>query len=222
MTRWVTTMQHFCVLFWLWFCIYMYGISIQGCAMLVCSLTQRLIIDRVFVSPGLTCCLYFWDNRFAKRYKSFVKNVRQLQQHVGDELRAIMVRSKPSNEVANNQSALWMNFTMVEWEIIREPQDQMCRSLTKCYEPRKYGRLMTLDILGILLYVDVVRKHVLGIHISSLAIPMRYVPYSISQEICTRFCCALLCCGYAIVYNEFTWSIYAYSSGLLCWHWGNR
>ena len=28
--------------------------------------------------------------------------------------------------------------------------------------------------------------------------------YSISQEICTRFCCALLCCGYAIVNNEFT------------------
>ena len=48
------------------------------------------------------------------------------------------------------------------------------------------------------------------------------VMYSISQEICTRFCCALLCCGYAIVHNEFTWSIYPYSSGLLCWHWGNR
>ena len=46
--------------------------------------------------------------------------------------------------------------------------------------------------------------------------------YSISQEICTRFCCALLCCGYAIVHNEFTLSIYPYSSGLLCWHWGNR
>ena len=46
--------------------------------------------------------------------------------------------------------------------------------------------------------------------------------YSISQEICTRFCCALFCCGYAIVHNEFTWSIYPYSSGLLCWHWGNR
>ena len=46
--------------------------------------------------------------------------------------------------------------------------------------------------------------------------------YSISQEICTRFCCALLCCGYAIVHNELTWSIYPYSSGLLCWHWGNR
>ena len=46
--------------------------------------------------------------------------------------------------------------------------------------------------------------------------------YSMSQEICTRFCCALLCCGYAIVHNEFTWSIYPYSSGLLCWHWGNR
>ena len=48
------------------------------------------------------------------------------------------------------------------------------------------------------------------------------VSYSISQELCTRFCCALLCCGYAIVHNEFTWSIYPYSSGLLCWHWGNR
>ena len=46
--------------------------------------------------------------------------------------------------------------------------------------------------------------------------------YSISQEICTRFCCALLCCGYAIVHNELTWSIYPYSSGLFCWHWGNR
>ena len=31
--------------------------------------------------------------------------------------------------------------------------------------------------------------------------------YSISQEICTRFCCAFLCCGYAIVHNEFTWII---------------
>ena len=28
--------------------------------------------------------------------------------------------------------------------------------------------------------------------------------YSISHEICTRFCCVLLCCGYAIVHNEFT------------------
>ena len=45
---------------------------------------------------------------------------------------------------------------------------------------------------------------------------------SISQEICTRFCCALLCCGYAILHNECTWSIYPYSSGLLCRHWGNR
>ena len=46
--------------------------------------------------------------------------------------------------------------------------------------------------------------------------------YSISQELYTRFCCALLCCGYVIVHNEFTWSIYPYSSGLLCWHWGYR
>ena len=29
-----------------------------------------------------------------------------------------------------------------------------------------------------------------------------FYPYSISQEICTRFCCALLCCGYAIVHND--------------------
>ena len=49
-----------------------------------------------------------------------------------------------------------------------------------------------------------------------------YAIYRMSQEICTRFCCALFCCGYAIVQNEFTWSIYPYSSGLLCWHWGNR
>ena len=53
-------------------------------------------------------------------------------------------------------------------------------------------------------------------------VPQIYRTYGISQEICTRFCCALLCCGYAIVHNEFTWSIYPYSSGLLCWHWGNR
>ena len=51
---------------------------------------------------------------------------------------------------------------------------------------------------------------------------MKNKEYSISQEICTRFCCALLCCDYAIVHNEFTWSIYPYSSGLLCWHLGNR
>ena len=55
-----------------------------------------------------------------------------------------------------------------------------------------------------------------------LIMGQQFRSYSISQEICTRFCCALLCCGYAIVHNEFTWSIYPYSSGLLCWHWGNR
>ena len=32
--------------------------------------------------------------------------------------------------------------------------------------------------------------------------------YSISQEICTRFRCALISCGYAIVHNESTWNIY--------------
>ena len=31
--------------------------------------------------------------------------------------------------------------------------------------------------------------------------------YSISQKICTRFCCALFCCGHVIVHNEFTRSI---------------
>ena len=52
--------------------------------------------------------------------------------------------------------------------------------------------------------------------------PCHTYMYSISQEICTLFCCALLCCGYAIVHNEFMWNIYPYSSGLLYWHWGNR
>ena len=77
-------------------------------------------------------------------------------------------------------------------------------------------------------------KHILG-YISTLSLVLYNTThptqspglrltssYSISQEICTRFCCALLCCGYAIVHNEFTWSIYPYSSGLLCCHWGNR
>ena len=59
-------------------------------------------------------------------------------------------------------------------------------------------------------------------HIYSYKLVGHWSRYSISQEICTRFCCALLCCGYAIVHDEFTWSIYPYSSGLLCWHWGNR
>ena len=71
-------------------------------------------------------------------------------------------------------------------------------------------------------------NHTNRIHCSTHCMQGQSVPeagnpvYSISQEICTRFCCALLCCGYAIVHNEFTWSIYPYSSGLLCWHWGNR
>ena len=36
----------------------------------------------------------------------------------------------------------------------------------------------------------------------AMTFPVRW--YSTSQEICTRFCYALLCCGYAIVHNEFT------------------
>ena len=66
---------------------------------------------------------------------------------------------------------------------------------------------------------------ILGMSVTLVKIetsPLVSDTYSISQEICTRFCCALLCCGYAIVHNEFTWSIYPYSSGLLYWHWGNR
>ena len=64
---------------------------------------------------------------------------------------------------------------------------------------------------------------VLAVLSFSWGYPVNYfLGYSISQEICTRFCCALLCCGYVIVHNKFTWSIYPYSSGLLCWHWGNR
>ena len=64
------------------------------------------------------------------------------------------------------------------------------------------------------IWMDSIWFNVMCLHMTWLAI------YSTSQEICTRFCCALLCCGYAIVHNEFTWSIYPYSSGLLCWHWG--
>ena len=41
--------------------------------------------------------------------------------------------------------------------------------------------------------------------VNGLPVTHGRIPYSISQEICTRFCCALLCCGYAIVHNEFTW-----------------
>ena len=58
--------------------------------------------------------------------------------------------------------------------------------------------------------------------ISTAVVFLQDIAYSISQEISTRFCCALFCCGYVIVHNEFKWSIYPYSSGLLCWHWGNR
>ena len=51
----------------------------------------------------------------------------------------------------------------------------------------------------------------------SLDTHVQYIPRNMHTV-----CCALLCCGFAIVHNEFTWSIYPYSSGLLCWHWGNR
>ena len=38
--------------------------------------------------------------------------------------------------------------------------------------------------------------------------------YSISQEICMRFCFAVLCCGYTL-------ADFPYPSGLLVWHCGN-
>ena len=52
--------------------------------------------------------------------------------------------------------------------------------------------------------------HVIKFHITDEL--MAFIPssgvkaltYGISQEICTRFCCALLCCGYAIVHKEST------------------
>ena len=77
-------------------------------------------------------------------------------------------------------------------------------------------RLSIFSPLSIIQYV--------GLYVFSLpiSIVMIEIICSISQEICTRFCCTLLCCGYVIVHNEFTWSIYPYSSGLFCWHWGNR
>ena len=71
--------------------------------------------------------------------------------------------------------------------------------------------LVTFYSIAVVVALNVKRNEPLVLHI-----------YSISQEICTRFCCVLFCCGYVIVHNEFTWSIYPYSSGLLCWHWGNR
>ena len=44
----------------------------------------------------------------------------------------------------------------------------------------------------------------LGKGYSPYILSTTWLAYSISQEICTRFCCALLSCGYAIVHNEFT------------------
>ena len=75
-----------------------------------------------------------------------------------------------------------------------------------------------------LIFHDPFRLDIITANYALYSLPYVFaeLTYSISQEICTRFCCALLCCGYAIVHNEFTWSIYPYSSGLLCWHWGNR
>ena len=61
--------------------------------------------------------------------------------------------------------------------------------------------------------IDVVHTiMLLCVHVLLMLLICFLVIYSISQEICTRFCCALLSCGYAIIHNEFTWSIYPYSS----------
>ena len=52
---------------------------------------------------------------------------------------------------------------------------------------------------------------------------VQYIPRNLHTVLlCFVLCFVLLCCGYAIVHNEFTWSIYPSPSGLLCWHWGNR
>ena len=75
---------------------------------------------------------------------------------------------------------------------------------------------------GFFYYPTKLQRTAWGLSIWRWWIGAQFSLYSISQEICTRFCCALLCCGYAIVHNELTWSIYPYSSELLCWHWGNR
>ena len=53
----------------------------------------------------------------------------------------------------------------------------------------------------------VVRRCLVLLHLTQILRVILLAPrqlYSISQEICTRVCCALLCCGYAIVHNEFT------------------
>ena len=39
------------------------------------------------------------------------------------------------------------------------------------------------------------------------------VGYSISDQICIWFCCALFFCGCIILYSKFMWYIYSYSSG---------
>ena len=86
-----------------------------------------------------------------------------------------------------------------------------------------FGRSRRLYFKAFLLPItSVVFVNVSGLVFLKLHFIMISTTYSISQEICKRFCCALLCCGYVIVHNEFKWSIYPYSSGLLCWHWGNR
>ena len=99
--------------------------------------------------------------------------------------------------------------------------------------PTDYSSITTLCIFSapVRVAVNVLSVKILfvwsrvffGSFLAPSVVYIRLLPlYSISQGICTRFCCALLCCGYAIVHNELTWSIYPYSSGLLCWHWGNR
>ena len=76
------------------------------------------------------------------------------------------------------------------------------------YQRVSQGSLLRVPRYGLLNLWTVECDHWECIHCAGFTSLHRTVGwYSISQEICTRFCCALLCCGYAIVHNEFTWSI---------------
>ena len=66
--------------------------------------------------------------------------------------------------------------------------------------------------------LEIICKHFM-IQLSAI-LTLSHVQY-IPRNMNTVLLC-FVCCGYAIIHNEFTWSIYPYSSGFLCWHWGNR
>ena len=46
--------------------------------------------------------------------------------------------------------------------------------------------------------------------------------WSINHKICIKWCYALFCFGYTILFDVFIWYIYPYSSGLVNGHWGTR